>query len=837
MDRWLITFFIGAILSLFMPIVPQFFCVILFIALGITCLLTKRARIVSGFFFGSAWILFNGFQYNAVWDRNNLDTTQIFSTSHTVIGTVKSIPSKTVINIDNKKNGKSNNGISGPSPKINDTFNYKFNFEVSHINQQVLEQPFILRLNWNRTTEIIQQDGRYNLNVKFKPPNGLANKGGFNYQVWLRQNQIVATGYVVKPRDKQVNQNFTLETPSSHRQKLYSQSLKLLPEHDLSPLLTALSFGERSTIESNIWTILNKTNTQHLIAISGLHLGLIATGSFLLINFLLRILPLRLFMSSTSNISYFLLSNNIKYFAVLLSCSLTFYYAYLAGFSLPTVRALIMLLLFWTFRIVGIKCSLVTWLFLTVFIVLISTPMSLISGSFWLSFYAVSLILLTSWRFKHTFVGKNKLSTWLKSLFWVQLSLSIFMLPISMLFNFQLSFVSIFANLFAVPVMSFTSIPLSLLAVLIMPFSHLLSEALYQLALFSIEGVWFWLTFLAEQPWATVSVSFIDIVIISLLLSVVGVISFLSVKKSSAGFLVLISISFIAYLVITNKQDADWKIVVLDVGQGLSIVIEKNNKAILYDTGASYPSGFNMVEASVLPYLKFKGITALNKVIISHSDNDHAGGLNVLKESIHITELIANDPELKGDSRCTQGDSFNWQGLTFNVLWPLDDDKYVGDENDDSCVIKISDGSSSVLLTGDISKRVEKLLVADTHMAPLLKSDVIIAPHHGSKTSSSHTFIQAVSPQYVIYSTGFMNRWRMPSTIVQQRYTDENIQAFNTAHTGMVEVKIEMEFLDEESIMGKAKLNKSNLTSINTHETKIKVTPYKQEMYPFWFAH
>ena len=824
MDRWLIAFFIGAILALFMPIVPQFFFVILFCALGVVCLLAKKTQIISGLFLGTAWILFNGFQYNEVWEHNHLDTTQIFNTSHTVIGTIKTIPSKTVINVLDKDN--SNDLNEEPPVK----YNYKFNFEVSSINQNVLKQPFILRLNWNKTTQIIQQGERFNLTVKFKPPNGLSNKGGFNYQVWLRQNKIVATGYVVKSRDSQVIQNFSLEEPPSHRQKLYSQSLKLLPKDDLSPLLTALSFGERSTIEPNIWVVLNKTNTQHLIAISGLHLGLIATGSFLLINFFIKILPLRLFISNTSSIYYFFLSSNIKYLAVLLSCSLTFYYAYLAGFSLPTVRALLMLLLFWTFRGIGIKCSLVTWLFLTVLLVLISTPMSLISGSFWLSFYAVSLILLTSWRFKHTFVGKNKLSTWLKSLFWVQLSLSIFMLPISMLFNFQLSFVSIFANLFAVPVMSFTSIPLSLLAVLIMPFSHSLSEVLYQLALFSIEGVWFWLTLLAEQPWATVSVSFIDIVIISLLLSVIGVISFLSLKKRSAGFLVLISISFIAYLVITNKQDADWKVVVLDVGQGLSIVIEKNNKAILYDTGASYPSGFNMVEASVLPYLKFKGITVLDKVIISHSDNDHAGGLTVLQESIHITELIANDPELKGDSRCTQGDSFVWQGLTFSVLWPLDDIKYIGDENDDSCVIKVSDGSSSIILTGDISKRIEKLLVADNLISPFLKSDVIIAPHHGSKTSSSQPFIQAVSPQYVIYSTGFMNRWRMPSTIVQQRYMDEKIQAFNTADAGMVEVKFLV-------VDAKINLDKMHAESINTSETKIKVTPYKQKMYPFWFAH
>lgn len=811
MDRWLITFFIGSILALFMPIVPDFFYVNLFILIGAVCLFAKKSRTISGLFLGSAWILLNGFQYDDVWNKNNVDTTELFITKHSVIGKVKTIPTKTEFNLFGKSNSKKST-----------EYNYKFNFEVLSIDQQVLQHPFLIRLNWNKTSQVIQQGETFNLAVKFKPPHGLANQGGFNYQVWLRQHNIVATGYVIKNPTNQLFLQGTNTSIASHRQNLYSHSLTLLPKHDLSPLLTALSFGERSSIEPKTWNILNNTNTQHLIAISGLHLGLIATGSFFIINFLIRIIPLYLFFNISSKTTSALISKNARFIAILLSCSLTFYYAYLAGFSLPTIRALVMLLLFWVFRVLGIKCGLVTWLFLAIFIVLIIAPMSLISGSFWLSFYAVSLIFLTVWRFKNTLGGNNRVITWFKSLFWIQLSLSLFMLPISMLFNFQLSFVSIFANLVAVPLMSFTSIPLSLLAVLLMPLNDSISSVLYEVALLSIEVLWFWLTYLSGLSWAVEAVAFSDIIILSSIISAIGFVSFLSIRKRYVFVLLIVSGFLVTFTFYLSKKNEHWKVTVLDVGQGLSIVIEKNNKAILYDTGASYPSGFNMAEASILPYLKHKGIEQLDKIIISHSDNDHSGGLSILKESLNIIEVIANDPELNGNNKCKQGDMFVWQDLTFKVLWPLNEPEYLGDENDHSCVIKISNGVSSVLLTGDISKKTEKQLIADNQFSSELDTDVIVAPHHGSKTSSSQAFIQAVSPEYVIYSAGFMNRWNMPSTIVQQRYMAESVKAFNTANEGMIEIKILHNVAENQS----ENIRKSNIT----------ITSYRQGKFPFWFA-
>jgi len=829
MDRWLIAFFTGSILSLFMGAVPEFFYVIFFTSVAIACLLNKYTRVLSGLFFGMAWVLFNAVQYQQVWQSNQLNPEVLFSKTHIITGQVNTIPTRTELPISAKD-------LDNATGDILKKFSYKFNFKVTHIDHVLLSDPLIIRLNWNKTTYNVEQGVIWNLKAKFKPPHGFANPGGFNYSIWLRQNNIVATGYVINNKN-----NEKLIDKASYRQQLYSRSLTLLPKNRLSSLLSALSFGERGNIDQETWLVLNKTNTQHLIAISGLHLGLIATGSFFLIQWLIRIFPLNFITRIKPNVrvNNWLITKNCRLMAVFFSCSIAFYYAYLAGFSLPTIRALIMLLLFWIFKLSGIKFKLTTWLFLTVFIIILITPMSLISGSFWLSFYAVCLILLTVWRFKHSFVGKNSTVNWLKSLFWVQLSLSVFMLPISMLFNYQLSLVSIAANLIAVPLMSFTSIPLCLLAVLLMPFSDLLPSYLYQLALLSTESLWLWLELLSQQSFAIIEVSFYHIIIGSLLLSMLGISLFLSLKWRYLNILALLVTCYFVYNHQLTKNSNNWKVSVMDVGQGLSVIIEKNNKAILYDTGASYPSGFNLVDAAILPYLKHKGIRTLDKVIISHSDNDHAGGLTKLKNALKIDEIIATDPKLKGHKKCVKGDDFIWQDLTFKVLWPPKNNEYDGSENDHSCVIKVSDNNRSVLLTGDISTKVEKLLVADvnslTKPKVKLNADVIVAPHHGSNTSSSQAFIKAVSPMYVVYSAGFMNRWNMPSSLVQNRYSAENITAFNTAKQGVIEINMKSKNVVQPFPFF-IKYNNEPLNDNSTRNTQITIIPYKQGKYPFWFA-
>ena len=800
MDWWLFTFLLGSILSLFLPIVPELFYLVIFIfiLIALIFILNKSTRSSSGLMVGVAWLVFSALRYNNVWQDNLLDVNNIANSPLLLQGEVVNIPSlvqdKKIISNTNKSPKKASNKTNRIVSK------YRFNFNVTHINRESISQPFLLRLSWNESPFEVYQGQQWQLKVKIKPAHGFANVGGFSYQTWLRQKSIVATGYVLNGKE-----NNQLNDDLSIRQQLLIQTKTLLPQEPLSALLLALSFGERSQVTKEQWQVLQATGTQHLIAISGLHLGLVASGSFLICLFLLKVFPAEFFINRFK--CQWLLTFNLRVWAITLSCLITFYYAYLAGFSLPTIRALLMLLIYWCIRLCGIKFSLSRWLLIAIFILILLNPSSLFSASFWLSLYAVSIIFLVMWRFSKQLLGTSHIIAWCKSLLLIQVSISLLMLPLVAMINYQISLISLFANLIAVPLMSLTSIPLCLLAVLLLPLSESASAWLFELALQSIKLIWQWFEILAAQSWATIDISNQQVLWIIAIFLVTALSVFLSLKRGfiiiSAGAILLTVLA----LAFNEDKSQGWQVTILDVGQGLSIVIEKNRHGILYDTGASYPSGFNLVDAVVMPYLKHQGLKKLDKVIISHSDNDHAGGLKKLRQLISIDEVIANDKSLKGDSYCQQGYEFLWQQLTFTMLSP---NSLRGEDNDDSCVIRISDGKYSVLLTGDISAKVERVLLSNKEISTQLNVNILVAPHHGSKTSSSDVFIKQVSPSAVIFSAGFLNRWKMPMEKIVQRYQKHKVSVFNTAENGMIQLDI------------------SN--------NGIHVKPYRQSIFPYWFT-
>ena len=358
-----------------------------------------------------------------------------------------------------------------------------------------------------------------------------------------------------------------------------------------------------------------------------------------------------------------------------------------------------------------------------------------------------------------------------------------------------------------------------------MLFSPLLSQALSTITLESLSLLWQYLTWLANQPWAVVKLSSIEQQLL-IVLGIISAILFLFLPRISLGrsrWLKGVLAMIVLMVVIPiksafvhsspsieskNKAVINWQLVVFDVGQGLSVLIQHNDKAILYDTGAAYPSGFNMAESVILPYLQHQGISALDKVIISHSDNDHAGGLSQLQKTVPIKELIMNDNKASKASFCQQGKSFNWQGLTIEMLWPK---TLQGKENDDSCVLLVSSSKHKVLLTGDISKQTEYALIGEY---PQLEVDVLVVPHHGSKTSSSTEFIKHTSPQTAIVSAGFLNRWHMPVREVVNRYKQDNLKLINTAEVGQVIINFSNQGVNQ----------------------GIKVQNYHDDLWPFWFA-
>ena len=817
MDWWLASFFLGSIFSLFLPIVPDIFVLFLLLLFSIILFSYKPLRLSSGLFFGASWMLLNAFQHQNLWQDNNLNQLELAAVPQWVQGKVSSLQSSVdsiQMNSDNKP--------------------LRFNLNVTHLNSKKLNTIIKIRLSWKDAKLSVQQEQVVKLKVKFKPAHGLANIGGFSYQTWLNSMGILATGYVINDKDNNV-----LMVTNSIRQQLFNRYKDLLPKHDLSPLLLALGFGSRSELNQQLWQVLQTTGTGHLIAISGLHIGLVATGSYFFIMLFIRLLPL-----SLCNHFRCFQTLNIRYFVIAVSVAVGIIYGYLAGFSLPTIRALLMLSIYWFSRVLNLHLSIKRWLLLTLFLLTLMTPFSLFTASFWLSVYAVTIIFLTLWRFKNILNSGNAIWRFIKGLFVIQLSLTVMLLPISAVFFKQVSFIALLANIVAVPWMSFFSIPLCLLSVLVMPFSESLSQFLIMCCIDSLQALWHYLSYLSQQTWAVVKLSSMGIQLLVLL----GIVSFVTLffhlpvfpnsiviypKSIWKKLLVIINVSVFLFFTLNtqtinthimnvkstniNEQksanindqestnDTKWQLVVFDVGQGLSVLIQQGSNAILYDTGAAYPSGFTMANAVILPYLQHTGVEQLDKMIISHSDNDHAGGLSEIQESMVINELIYNGKQGAKNTVCLQGKSFVWQNLHVKMLWP---NNIVSEENDDSCVLLISDGKHSVLLTGDISKKVETALLLQY---PKLSADILIVPHHGSKTSSSNFFITTLQPLVAVASAGYLNRWHMPVTEVVQRYQQHKVKLLSTAKTGQIILTMSEQGISEQT--------------------------YYRDLWPFWFAH
>lgn len=701
--------------------------------------------------------------------------------------------------------------LKAQSEKKLDT-NMRFNFEVSKVNSVNLTKPVIVRLAWQAPTFKVLQGQQLSLLVKLKPSHSIANLSGFNYKTWLISKDIVATGYVVNKTKDNSNVSHTLvENTPSIRQLLFNNYQQLLPyQSQFNSILLALGFGDRKQLSQMQWQVLQATGTSHLIAISGLHIGLVASFSYLSCMFFIRLLPLT--SDSWSVI-------NTRYLAIFISLCCAVGYGFLAGFSTPTLRALIMLGIFWLSQLLLIRLSYLRWLLFTVFIIILLAPLSLMTASFWLSFTAVALIFFVLWRFQRYFAADNELLRFFKGLMIVQVSLTLLLLPLSALFFSQIPLMALPANLVAVPFMSFIVIPITLVSVACSAMFPSLSVFLIELAGYAIELIWLWLAFLANQPYAVLKLSSLSsqaimVTIILVLIIITAVASFsgywrvkyLPNLQPLVKMLVvtlgatLVSGSSLnnhkAFIASSTELAANWQLHLIDVGHGLSVLITQNGLGVLYDTGSSYPSGFNMADAAVLPYLQRLGINQLDLLVLSHGDNDHSGGLAQLAKQLNIKHLLTNVkvPEQTGikPAACQQGDKFTWQTLTFEVLWPSNNGREESvlrtndkQKNDDSCVLLITDGHSKVLLTGDISKKVETKLIA---RYPELEVDVLIVPHHGSKTSSSDLFLASLAPSLAVVSAGYNNRWNMPVPSVVQRYRQHDINLLNTAELGMIVV-------------------------------------------------
>ena len=388
---------------------------------------------------------------------------------------------------------------------------------------------------------------------------------------------------------------------------------------------------------------------------------------------------------------------------------------------------------------------------------------------------------------KDSGVKQHQDKSWLYRLLYIQLLISIATLPLIAWFFASGSLLSPIANLVAIPVFSFIVTPLSLIGALLvligLPYPAELSFAVANQAL---AGLSYFLGLLQQfefNQWHYAQTQTLDLILFVLAMFIV-----LSPKGLKLRAL---SVPILTLMLFTPHEKIPKNtvlITILDVGQGLSQVVQTQNHTLLFDTGARYPSGFNLGESVINPYLKAKQINSLDKIIISHADNDHIGGLIDVLLAFEAGEILTSTPNkiTRQSSYCYAGQQWRWDGVLFEILNPTQNTRLKG--NNASCVLKVSTDQFSVLLSADIEKKTEKRLVK--YQREQLNSDILISPHHGSKTSSTQGFLDAVSPSIVVVSSGYQNRFNHPAQQIIDRYKANNIKLINSNCAGQISIKL-----------------------------------------------
>jgi competence protein ComEC len=675
-------------------------------------------------------------------------------------------------------------GVVDDLPQPGSEGNVQFVFQVERVETAGAAVPSRLSLGWygsrgKRDSEPppeLHAGERWRIVVRLKRPHGNVNPHGFDIEAWLLESDLRATGYV-----RAGNGNVRLDEFAGRpndwvqrtREKLRARILDVLEGLPYAGVIAALAIGDQRAIPQEQWLVFNRTGVGHLISISGLHVTLFAT--------LVGALVLLLWRRSgrlTSRLP-------ARKAAALAGALAAFVYVLLAGFQVPAQRTLYMLCVgavgLWIGR-PGTASLVLAW---ALAVVLVLDPWAVLAAGFWLSFGAVALLL---------FVGCGRLGEghWLAAATRTQWAVTLGLLPLMLALFQQVSLVSPLANAFAIPVVSFVVVPLTL-GGLIVPWDALLigahdvfaacARALEAIAKLP-SGSW---EQHAPPDWTVAA-------------GVVGVMMLLAPRGVPGR---LLGIGWLAPLFLLQPPlpppSTVW-LTVLDVGQGLAVVAQTATRSLLYDTGPRFNDQTDSGNRIIAPYLRAAGIRRLDGMIVSHKDLDHSGGARSLLQTVPLEWMASSlEPEdglydaFSGQRaiRCEAGQRWTWDGVEFAFLHPLAES--FGNPrvktNDRGCVLRIATPGGTVLIPGDIEARSERELLQ--RAAPELRADVLIVPHHGSKTSSTAEFIAAVRPQVAVVAAGYRNRFGHPKPEIMARYRDQGTPVARTDQQGALLIRFD----------------------------------------------
>jgi competence protein ComEC len=619
--------------------------------------------------------------------------------------------------------------------------------------------PHRIRLSWyepDAGDEPPQLGERWQLAVRLRRPWGMRNPGTFDYERWLFGHRIGATGYVVPSRHNRRLAAASCGSIPYWRARLFARLEQQLGDAAHPGILTALLLGKQDAISEEEWRLLRDTGTAHLISVSGLHISLSAAIGFLFARGLCSLFPPLLLR---------LPAQSAGWLGAAATASL---YSALAGFSLPTVRAFIMLLVALVQRARGQYIVGADTLCAALFIVLLLDPLCVLDASFWLSFAAVAFIF---WMLG----GRAGPVSLPARLCRIHLALALGLAPLAAQFFQQNPLLGPLANLFAVPWVSFLILPCEVAGVLLGLCGFELGAWFIGVADAATSYMMSYLMRIAALDFATIETA--PAGLSGVICAAVGVLLLLLPRGLPGRWLGCV---WLAPLVIGSPQRpvfGEAHLHVLDVGQGLAAVVETERHVLVFDTGP-HVGTFDAGAEVLVPFLKQRRIARVARLILSHSDNDHAGGAEALMAALSVESVLHGGEGGKGNP-CRAGMHWRWDGVEFEILHP-GATRFERD-NDGSCVLRITAGGARALLPGDVEAAGEATLLAH---AERLDADVLVAPHHGSRTSSSQALVNAVAPRYVVFASGYRNRFGFPAPEVVARYEAAGAETFTTFEAG-----------------------------------------------------
>jgi len=667
-------------------------------------------------------------------------------------------------------------GVIASIPEVGDR-NVRFRFAVDSLllDGEAVADINNIRLYWYGRGHQVRAGQHWQFRVRLKRPHGFMNPGGFDYESWLFQQGVQATGYIRKDQHNRLIDQQISTSIVSVRQDMRTRLLAQLESRFSTGLILALALGDRSEITPQQWQVLRQTGTGHLLAISGLHIGLVATLGFWLGRWLASV-SVRL----TNRIPAQLFGAGSGFLLALI-------YALLAGFTIPTQRALIMVAVVmgsWLLRQPvrpGFSLS------LALRTILLLDPMAVLSAGFWLSFTAVTVLWFGM---SHRVVREN----WLLRIWRPQWLIAIGLLPLSLLFFQQSSLVAPLANLIAIPVVGLLAVPLILGAVLLSWFAGYPGQFLLWLADWILQRIWQVLEWFAVWPMASWSQGVSTGLVMSM--AVVGAVLILMPRGMRIRRLGLVMwLPLFLQRPQVPETGAYW-LNLMDVGQGLSAVVQTRHHTLVFDTGPAFSARFDTGKAVLVPYLIQAGISRVDRLIISHGDNDHIGGMESLINGVTVTSVMTSTPEKVSHNEtiaCVRGQQWVWDEVTFRILHPSGHNQGQTDKkgNNSSCVLLITARGGRTLIPGDIEKKAERELLK--YDLSQLQADILVAPHHGSQTSSTPAFIAAVDPSYVLFPVGYRNRFHHPSAKVFERYRQTGAVLLHSSQTGTLQFRVNPE--------------------------------------------